>query len=500
MLRTLFLVLVTLLLLSAGLCCFFQSPTMDDFVGTYLVKHYGYCNGVLTYLRHGNGRFSSIPLFVAISSTRFLVDHYWIVLISGLLALFLTLAQVLKSILENYTVLKLRGADIYMAGGLALLLLLSCVPEISSFLYWQATVATYQFGLILLLLLALLLFQLAPQHSISPTQFLLLVLLKAGAAGANEVTLLYGACFSLLVFCYRPAGSRWSSITLSCLAIDLMICVLVWFIPGNRERSDGFSMHHQITLSSASAVYRSMQLFAGILSSPVFWISLAALPFAAKYVRPEWKDKWLTQKLLLLPGGLMLVTMPVFFHFVIRQFGGEVVPPRAENIVVAVSVLGMLLLAFIACVQFPVTINLPPNIPHKFTAVIVLTAILCSSRFFRELPQNLFLLPLHHQIVQDRVTVIRQALQNGRQKVYIAPYKATFQQLLSARMPKVNFGNELSFPPSFSYFKDDPYNFNIDYGYAEYYGIDSLQTDRKLILRWELTKYYPLNVPLPNKN
>lgn len=51
--------------------CFFQHPSMDDFVGSYLVAADGFVRSVERYMLNENGRLFTVPLFIFFTSFRF---------------------------------------------------------------------------------------------------------------------------------------------------------------------------------------------------------------------------------------------------------------------------------------------------------------------------------------------------------------------------------------------------------------------------------------------
>src|ERR1700704_6304857 len=85
-----------LILFLLALLCFFQHPSSDDFAGNLLTKTMGLRGAISHYLTDLNGRFSSIPLFLFFTSSRFLMDHYFVGLFFFLLLTYLALWYFLR--------------------------------------------------------------------------------------------------------------------------------------------------------------------------------------------------------------------------------------------------------------------------------------------------------------------------------------------------------------------------------------------------------------------
>jgi len=67
-----------------ALLAFFQHPAEDDFVCNYIVRKQG-IQGAFNYYffsKHGNGRYFSNFIFICICSSRFLLNHYYLLLLS----------------------------------------------------------------------------------------------------------------------------------------------------------------------------------------------------------------------------------------------------------------------------------------------------------------------------------------------------------------------------------------------------------------------------------
>ena len=185
------LVLIAVLLLI--FLCFFQFPSMDDYVGSYLKRYYGLPGAIQSYLTNGNGRFSTIPIFLGISASPILMNNYALVLLFFMAVAFGSFYLFVRVIGKHFFPGPGIPASIGITG-LMLVVFLSSMPEVASFFYWMATGVTYLFPFCLFLLLLICYSFLLRQNQKKKWVWLVLTcLLTAVLAGANEVMLFYTA-------------------------------------------------------------------------------------------------------------------------------------------------------------------------------------------------------------------------------------------------------------------------------------------------------------------
>lgn len=188
---------------------------------------------------------------------------------------------------------------------------------------------------------------------------------------------------------------------------------------------------------------------------------------------------------------LVLVALMLGFDLVIRQFANNVIPARATNILVCLSLIGCWWIIIMNAWHFPDLASLLKQHINKVMPVFycVFMAGILGSGYFMELISNIITLPTHHTVLTNRVSLIRDAKKNGRNLAVLPPYSGEVEKELNRSFgSKARFvKEEFRFPPSFAYFKDEPFNKDYAYFYAEYYHIDTIATDTSKYARWGLT-------------
>lgn len=505
----------------------FQGPSMDDFVGRYYFDALGYIDGVKAYLTHGNSRYFSLPVFIGASASYFLIDHYYLVLIAGIILTLWCLYYFIKSVTSIILTIPLANKNILLASGFLFLFFCSVVRELPSFIYWFATTITYLVPFGLFLVIAAMILHLKPEAVIRgdfndsvqtiantatlnrsnkiqlnfPVVFSLL-LLKIIVGGSNELILFYSMYLTFLLTLHEFfTNKKLTKLTWLLIGIDLLILIAVFLIPGASSRSHDFSAKQSIMFSMAGAGFRVYQLMLHIFSNALFWVVMIFIVWSSKYVNPliiNWVHTRKKSGLLL---DLLLILFPIFFFiFFIRHFGGEVVPPRAENIMICITVLMLYAAIFFWVLKFS-SVNdqsgKPAWINKMFTAGqflnsynYILALVLILSPLTYGILQNLLFLPPHKRVLDKRVSLINDAKNKGENSVRIPSYKPMMDEELEKQFGQKGadfFRAEFSIPPSFSYFKDDPNNPSNNYAYAEYYKIDSMIVDTAVVKKWSLT-------------
>lgn len=524
------LVLSGVILLITGfliLLTLFQGPSMDDFVGRYYYDTLGYFNGVKSYLTYGNSRYFSLPVFIGASASYFLIDHYYIVLISGIILTLLCLFYFLRSVTSIIFQDPIPRTIIFQSTGFLFLFFCSIVRELPSFIYWFATTITYLVPFGLFLVLAALILDLKSRnlmrgdfnYSVQAIESITtlnrsnkinlnipviigLIMLKIMIGGSNELILFYSMYLTFLLTLHEVfTNKKISNLTWLLIGIDLVILIAVFLIPGAGSRSHDFSAKQSIVFSMAGAGFRVYQLVLHIFSNALFWVVMILIVWSSKYVNPaltSWLQKRKKSGLFL---DMLLILFPIFFFiFFIRHFGGEVVPPRAENIMICITVLMIYAAVFFWVLKFtsendqpiqPAWINKvfkTDQFLHSFKYILALALILSPLTY--GILQNLLFLPPHKRVLDKRVSLIEQAKSKGESSVRIPSYKPMMEQELVKQFGKKGadfFKAEFAIPPSYSYFKDDPNNPSNNYAYAEYYKIDSMIVDTAIVKKWSMT-------------
>jgi hypothetical protein len=483
------------------LLTFFQGPSMDDFVGRYYYDALGYIDGVKAYLTHGNSRYFSLPVFIGASASYFLIGHYYLVLIAGIILTLLCLFYFIRSVTSIILINPLPRKSILLASGFLFLFFCSVVRELPSFIYWFATTITYLIPFGLFLVMAAMIIS-SEKIQLKFPVVISLVLLKIMVGGSNELILFYSMYLTFLLTVQEFfILKKLSKLTWLLIGIDLLILIAVFLIPGASSRSHDFSAKQSILFSVAGAGFRVYQLMLHIFSNALFWVVMILIVWSSKYVNPVIRSWIHNKKQSGLFLDLLLILFPIFFFiFFIRHFGGEVLPPRAENIMICISVL--MIYAAVFCRMVMLQSGNGQSIRPEWINIIVagsnflifykyiLALVLILSPLTYGILQNILFLPPHKRVLDKRVSLIQEAKNKGESSVRIPSYKPMMDKELEKEFGQKGadfFRAEFALPPSFSYFKDDPNNPANNYAYAEYYKIDSMIVDTAVVKKWSLT-------------
>ena len=481
----------TLLILAMIALCFFQSPSFDDYVPHYLKKEFGQFGSIYWYLTERNGRYSTIPFFLLIAASKNFIALYPYLLISFILFSILATWLFLRTVSRNLFTAAPESLQLLFLSAIVNFTFLAVIPEVATFYYWFATSITYlfPFSLFLLYLAAwCLFFSKEKKWKYAITLSLLGLLL----GGCNEVMMyfVFGIPF-LFTSMLLSMKQKITAPLFLVMAGALLMAIIVLNMPGNGSRTNQYEPAQSIFASFTGSVFRTFKFFRLLFSNPIFYISCAGVIVACSYIKSELtlyfskkRSNWLLELLL-------LFALVFIFDFVIRQLANYVVPPRATNILVCISLIGcwwIIIMNAYRLRDLLAWLKLHLN-TAKLVCCGLFIAGLMGSNYFRELISNIITLPTHHTVLKQRVKIIRDTKASGRNTAYIPPYYKEVEKELEREFKgKSRFvKEEFPFPPSFACFKDEPYNEDYAYFYAEYYGIDTIATDTSKFVRWGLT-------------
>lgn len=488
--RFLALLVLTAVLLLIFLC-FFQFPSMDDYVGSYLEKYYGLPGAIRSYLTNGNGRFSTIPIFLGISSSPVLMNNYALLLLFFMAIAFGSFYLFIRIIGKHF----FPGPGILASigiTGLMLVVFLSSMPEVASFFYWMATGVTYLFPFCLFLLLLACYSYLLRQNQKKKWVWLVLTcLLTAVLAGANEVMLFYTAALPFLVgFIFFASRQKIPGLVWFLMAYTIVIVLVALQVPGNVSRTHEYSQKQYVGYSMVGAFYRTIQNLLPIFTNPLFYISCLGVFIISGNLKPEFtaflknkRTNWIIE------SGLLLVMVYVF-HVVIRQIGATVVPLRAVNIINCLVVLGCWWIILMNSHRLmPIRTVFLANARHfRLLFLYAFSIAFLFSGFFFDLVQNVVTAPIHAKILKRRELSMQHAKANGINTVVVQPYEQEASIILDSLFPskKRFIKEEFLLPPSFSHFMDEPHRKVYAFFYAEYFGIDTVVGNEGKVWRWGL--------------
>jgi hypothetical protein len=475
--------------------CFFQFPSMDDFVGFYFRQRHGWWQGIKTYLINGNGRYIATPAFLSIGASRTLMENYGFVLAFFLLFTLVSLTVFIRIVNKKLFISQLPLKKAFLVAGMLLIVFTTTVPEIPSFFFWMTTSVVYLFPLsIFLFLISSYIILLQSDQKHRWRSFFIVSFLTVFLAGCNEIMMFYSLGFPFLItFMFLVSGKKVPVQILTAIFFNIILALLILQIPGNHARAKDFIPKQSVLFSSIGALYRTGQTLLPVFSNPLFYISCWGVYLLSRYLKPQYVEWFAYKKTNWLAETAMLLGLIFFIHLIIRQLGGEVLPPRAINIVICISCLGFWWIILINRKRLESFSGIMKEYANGVRPVFLFTFIvaLLFSKFSGQLIANLVTAPVHARILKNRIFNIEQAKAHHNKKVDILLYDQEVDMALDKLFPskKRFIREEFPMPPSFSFFYDEPNHKELAYFYAEYYGIDTIVNKEGQFARWGLTSY-----------
>ena len=487
--------LITFFALIAWLC-FFQFPYLDDCMTGYLVQKYGLWGSIVNYLEVSNGRFSSIPFYLLITSSRILMDQYYgltLIILLGLSYIpYFSFVKIFSRLLFD---IQLNNKQAVFIAAALMMTFIALVPDPSTFLFWIATVVTYTipFGLFLWLLCAwAIFFRRDQQHHWKWAT--IISFLTFFFAGTNEILMFYAAGLPILIGCFLLISRKRIPPQIYMIAaIAIIAGLVVVVIPGAQARRSFNVVPQSVLTSAVGSVFRTIEYLQIILSNPLFYVSCFGILLLATHLKVGIKDYFATKRShWVLEIGVLIAVMYVF-DLILRQVGNIITPARAQNNLLSLTIIGFwwILIINVRSLAPVIDIFRINPMPLKKLFIGLLTVGLLFSGFAWQLLDNLVTLPIHKEIIQNRIDLIREAKAKGEKSVFIPLYPESVKAMIQQKFPnKVNFITEkFAFPPAFSFFLNGPDRQDNVYIYAEYYGIDTIIRVDGKFPRWELTNH-----------
>lgn len=460
--------------------CFFQLPSNDDFVGPYLRQKHGMAGAIKWYLSEKNGRFSTIPLFLLISASRTLLNYYGLLLLFFLFLTWFSLFGFVKILGRHLFEPGPSNTNTALIASMVLITFLCMVPELSSFIYWMATSVTYLFPFAVFLWLILAyscLLKEGQQHKWGYT--FLICLLTCFLGGSNEIMLFYACALPFLVLTVHFITGRTPPANLyPVMAFAVVLIVATLLVPGNSARAHTFELKQSLAASIALSALWTWGTLQTIFSNPFFYVSSFGILVASMYLKPAVVAFFATKRTNWLVEVAVVVGMIFCFDLVLRQIGGHVLPARATNIIVCLSMLGFWWIMLMNADRIKNLLHFFTTYHRSVTAFFIGTFLiaLLGSGFFLQLGRNLVAAPIHVAVIEHRVELMAREKAAGKKTVYIPPYNETAAAIVKQQYKGKNMFilEQFPVPPSFTYFKDEPNSRSYAYFYAEFYGIDTI--------------------------
>jgi hypothetical protein len=472
--------IIPYLLFSILLClCFFCRPSAEDLAINYYSTNPGIVDFIRTFYLKEGSRYFSFPMVTLICHSRFMLEHYWIIPLTLMLLFWFVLRSALKSWVV-FLDLSVSSRMIYWFSTLLSLAFCSVLFEMSSFFYWMSGSVTYMPSFILFILFIQILLSDLTKNEKRRMPVLAAIILVFCICGTNEIGLYFLILF--LLWCqglYYSITQKTSRILMASL-ITALICLVFLILPsGVSHRAGNYKLNFSAMHAGVVSMGYTVRIIFRAVSSPFAWISFIASVFAGIHTRESVKMK-LTGKMLMAPGLLFVVLFiaVLFFYFAIYLFSGELLAPRAHNLIMA-FVFSVLIFC---CYSYGLLLkNFDSGIADSPLLPILplfLILVMVSSSFAHETIYNAFTGIMYDRVMHERTHAIQDAKQDGRNSVVLYPYSEDFarqgKKILPPFLQDVLKKKIMNYP-DWMHFQDPVQDtaLYIHY-YAEYQHIDTI--------------------------
>jgi hypothetical protein len=409
-----------------------------------------------------------------------MLDHYWIIPLSLMLIFWFTLNTGIKTFVPILDVV-LTSRRIFWLTTMFTLAFCSVLFEMSSFFYWMSGSVTYMPSFILFILLIQILIKYHIQQNKKKTLACIAVLLVFCICGTNEIGLYF-----LILFLFWGLGLYYSTtkkingILLSCLATAL-ICLIILILPsGVSHRAGNYRLNFPIFHALVVAIGYTFRIIFRAVGSPFGWMSFMAAVFAGIYSRESVKRKW-TGTVWMNPGLLFLALFiaVIFFYFAIYLFSGELLAPRAHNLIIAFVFSILVCCCYFFGLQQIDSGSVYSSLAQLPFLPLFLILVMVSSSFAHETIYNAFTGIMYNKVMQERIVAIEEARKDGRHAVELHPYAEDFarqgQKILPTFLQQA-LKKKIANYPDWMHFQDPVQDtaLYIHY-YAEYHHIDTIR-------------------------
>ena len=468
-----FFILGILLLLS-----FFCHPTAEDLAINYYNGTKGLEGNIRDFYFNDSSRFFSFPLNFILFDGNFINTHYYLVPISLFLLLWFSCYYFLSVVSAYSITYKVKKSILAWLASLLVVTFSTVAFEPATIFYWISGSVTYLPSYILFLLLGAQVVKIFNHQKKTFQRYFFSIICAACISGSNEISLCF--LFSFLIGCHIIYYQLNKNLSLffSLLIGIVLICVFFLIIPaGSGKRAHNFGAAFSFSNGIITAFLYTLRTVYKVLSAPFVWITVAIAWIAGQDSGAVIRNAIIRSRIKPFYAFIFCITVAFLFYFLIYFLSGELLPPRANNLMAFYILSFILLTAFLLGTKYADTTFLPRVRKMPFIAGTGLLVVFFTSTIFTDSIQNIFTGYIYNKIMNERETSIKQALQSGQNLVVLLPYETDFKKYAEKKDPFTRKIIEKlgMYPRLIHYF--DPVadtSFYIHY-YAAYKNIDTIE-------------------------
>jgi hypothetical protein len=448
---------------------FFNHAVADDFICGFQLRAFGFKGYQVFTYKNWSDRYAATFILGLFASNNFLYSHYYLhtVLLVPLniLASFIFIRQLNKYVLQSVWINKNKWLISFVFVAVQII----AVIEPSTYFFWFSSAVTYQ------LPVDLFLFEVACWVTFLHTQNVvskyihsaIIILLIFIINGFNESFIVTHAALFILTLLSFPAIKSAKKF-IGLVAVSYIVSVLaLLFCPGIYARAS-LNTSKGVLTTSGIVIYHVIEVVWSIARNPIFWIvSATVFLFGNSNKEKYWQLHIISlcsKRQWMLPLCILCFITASITLVVVSLKG--ISPDRYINSVIVITVLLLLLFAFIAGVIAKQLLF--QNLFAKYASyffIIIAIAVFANS-YFIEAYKSLFVAPLYSNILSERNRLLQNAAMEHKDTVVVDSYAISVQKALEGKYkntPQTIKGLLLQ-RPSLIFFTDDletAYSINV---------------------------------------
>jgi hypothetical protein len=461
------------------LLCFFCRPSAEDLAINYYSTNPGISGFIKSFYLKEGSRYISFPLVTIICHSRFMLEHYWILPLVLMLLFWYILRTAVKFFIRF---LNKPISNVWISWLSTILFLTFCsvIFEMSSFFYWMSGSITYLPSFLLFILLVIFLQYVLLLGQPKMIHFAVAILLVFCISGTNEIALYFLILFLIWALClFYSIKRKLSRILLVCLFAGF-ICLLFLILPsGISHRAGNYRLNFSVFQAFIVSLGYTARIMFHAVSSPFAWLTMSLAVVAGFHTNDPVKKK-LTGRILFAPRLIfpLLCAVVFFFYFMIYLFSGELLAPRAQNLIMTFVFSFLLVCSYSYGLGLDNSFTVVEKFYQNSAFQLLIIIAFISSSFMHETIYNAFTGIIYNRVMKDRTVAIHSAHYKNRQSVVLRPYSEDFAGQGKKMLPPFVYNimkKKLMNYPDWMHFQDPVQDtaLYIHY-YAEYHHIDTI--------------------------
>jgi hypothetical protein len=464
---------------------FFARPAADDLTPNFYTNRYGIVEMCKQTYLHLSGRFFSMSVFLSLTSSRVTFSYYFLVPLCLILLFITATSCALKSINKYYLKVVMPGIELVGYAVLFLLIYLAAITDVASSFYWMAAGIIYQLPIILFL------FFVSTYTAFLNTGSIRFWMISAALVffifGSNEIIifLMYPLIALFTVFCYFNR-TPYRHYTLILTLVATVSSAFLLFSPAVNGRSSALTAAPGLLYVTSAGLVQFLMVIIAVMDTPVFWsvlllviLNFPILPFQSKNLK------------IIMIFASAILCFSLTAYFIVFKFKDNGLPGRANNLFSFSFLLSMFLYAVVASVKLKEKLAGVPNPVIKQVASIIFLITIFTNSNYKKALKDIVSGFVFSRVYDKRIDIIQQAVSRGKHSVELNDYDFYWDDFVNKNIPGVlnkPFKKLVPLYPGSVFICDDLAEKDWDNGFAEYYNIDTIFVNNKIVLRHSIVK------------